>query len=234
MKQYLIQPSKGIIIGVANYREQGWSFTPFTSAHGGSRKAHMTKEAAALRYSGPSCRWIATETINAAVEQVKALKAAYDRNEPCSGCKHYSTDGTCARGAAPTYVRNLGKCAKYEEDSRWAFRMNQPHVTAEEAKAQREHLNAHVNQCSADEKAAYAYARNEPCSKCLHIRFGPSCAHGASPTNARNNGKCDEFELGIPCPKNPSHPYRQHPMQCCVGCDREMDAAIMHTISDTR
>ena len=144
MKHYLIQPAKGIIIGVANHREQGWSFTPFTSAHGGSRKAHMTKEAAALRYSGASCRWIEVETINAAIEQVKARKAAYDRNEPCAGCQHYTTDGTCARGAAPTYVRNLGQCAKYAEDPLWTARMNQPHVTAEEATAQRERIKASV------------------------------------------------------------------------------------------
>lgn len=119
MKHYLIQPSKGIVIGAASHRGQGWSFMPFTSAHGGSRKAHMTKEAAALRYSGPSCRWIEVETINAAVEQVKALKAAYDRFEPCSRCALAVKIGSaahtyvCCAGAAPDLARNLGQCAKF-------------------------------------------------------------------------------------------------------------------------
>jgi len=111
MKHYLIQPSRGLIIGVASRRGDGWSFLPFTSAHGGSRKAHTSKEAAALRYSGPSCRWIEAETINSASEQVKGLKAAYERNEPCSKCVNYDGQGDCMRGAAPAHARNLGQCA---------------------------------------------------------------------------------------------------------------------------
>ncbi|MGV0949257.1 MAG: hypothetical protein ACOYB3_01200 [Azonexus sp.] len=154
MKTFLINPSRGIVIGVATKSADGWRFQPFTSAHQGSRKAHMTREAAALRYSAPSCRWLEAETAQEASKQVIALKLAYDAYQPCADCLHIRHTRQCARGAAPDFARNLGFCAK--------------------------------------------------------------------------------FERGIPCPRNPAHPLRQHEMQICVACESDMDAAIMHTISEPR
>lgn len=115
-KHYLIKASRGIVVGCATQNGLGhWSFLPFTSAHGGSRKAHLTKEAAALRYSSPSCRWIEAESAPAAAKVVNDARAAYDRNEPCSTCQHHDSTGACARGAAPDFARNLGHCAKHED-----------------------------------------------------------------------------------------------------------------------
>lgn len=120
MKQFLINPSRGVVVGAASRKGEGWSFLPFTTAHGGSRKVHATKEAASLRYQSPSCRWIEAENPADAAKQVKVLKAAYDRNEPCSKCVHYvwqaGANGEpeqCTRGAAPAYALNLGQCAKF-------------------------------------------------------------------------------------------------------------------------
>jgi hypothetical protein len=118
-KHYLIKASQGIVVGCATQNELGhWRFLPFTSAHGSSRKAHLTKEAASLRYSSPSCRWIEAESAQAAAVVVNAAKAAYDRNEPCSTCQHHNSRGDtmfqCARGAATALARNLGQCAKFD------------------------------------------------------------------------------------------------------------------------
>lgn len=113
MKHYLIQPSRGLVIGVASVRIDGWTFLPFTSAHGGSRKSHTTREAAALRYSGPSSRWIEASCPQAAHKQVIALKAAYDRNEPCSKCVNYDGVSMCMKGASPSFARNLNNCARF-------------------------------------------------------------------------------------------------------------------------
>lgn len=173
-KPYLIQPSRGLVIGIARFRETGWIFHPFSSAHGISRKPHTTKEAAALRYSGPSCRWIEAENTQAAHLMVNALKAAYDRNEPCSRCVNYDSQGGCMRGAAPTCVRNLGKCAKF--------------FSEDEGQALVEHL---------------------------------ICDPG------------EPMEGTLTCRKHPDVTLATS-MSCCLKCEAEIDAAVMHTISEPR
>lgn len=100
---------------------------------------------ASIRYQSATSKIIEAIDVPDAARQAKALKEAYDRGEPCTpGCQHFKTDGTCARGAAPELARNLGQCAKYEEDPLWTARKNQPHVTAEEAAEQRRRLNEAV------------------------------------------------------------------------------------------
>jgi len=118
MSQYLVNPSRGLVLGAATQNSQGkWRFTPFTTAHQASRKDHQTKEAAALRYCSPSCRWVEAENSKAAHGQAMLLKSTYDAWEPCSKCalaaKITKDSFHCCAGAAPYLARNLGRCAKF-------------------------------------------------------------------------------------------------------------------------
>lgn len=145
MRNFLIEVRRGLVLGSFAKRGSGWSYMPHTCGHRSSRKAHATMAGASLRYQTATSKIIEALDVPDAARQAKALREAYDRGEPCTpGCQHFRTNGTCARGAAPELARNLGQCAKYEEDPLWTARKNQPHVTAEQAAEQRRRLNEAV------------------------------------------------------------------------------------------
>lgn len=120
MRYYLINVKTGLVIGAYTKRGSGWGFLPFTSAHGGSRKAHMTRAAASNRYTTPNCVEIEAVNTPDAARLAKERQVAYNAWKPCSECalaanrsKPETPDYHCCAGAAPGLARILGKCAKF-------------------------------------------------------------------------------------------------------------------------
>jgi hypothetical protein len=119
----MINVKTGLVLGGYSRRGHGWGFTPYTSAHGGSRKAHATKSAASLRYATPYCVDVEAETPAAAAKIAQERKALFEAWAPCNGCAmaikatkdpdEAEQNYHCAAGAATSLARTLQFCAKF-------------------------------------------------------------------------------------------------------------------------
>lgn len=114
MRSFLVNVKTGLVIGGYSGEPGAYRFTPYTSAHGGSRKNHHTKAAASLRYTSPYCVDVDAESPQAAHKIAQERKVLFEAKQPCTACAHFDSQENCRRGAAPSLARTLQFCAKKE------------------------------------------------------------------------------------------------------------------------